>query len=239
MFDVTNSRGSVVFWSLVALATWMLMLVTYFQWPNCYFKLGAEDDLGENLTSAFYFLAGFLLLGRCIARMRRNESHLGREVLPILLGLFFVFVGGEEISWGQRLMGIATPELVSEHNLQNELTLHNLKFFDRESILNQHTALNFFALMMGIVIPMGYRFVGRFRRLMDMLNFPVLPLSLTMWFVAGIVHGQTIAKMYSHYTHTEVKELIFSIGFILFGVSYFREKNLWKPNVEPAESDRR
>src|SRR4029453_13243110 len=35
------------------------------------------------------------------------------------------FVAGEEISWGQRLLGIATPEAVAEVNIQQELTLHN------------------------------------------------------------------------------------------------------------------
>ena len=32
---------------------------------------------------------------------------------------------GEEISWGQRLFGIATPEALKETNLQNEINLHN------------------------------------------------------------------------------------------------------------------
>ena len=50
----------------------------------------------------------------------------------IILSLFFaliavasIFIAGEEISWGQRILHIDTPAEYAAHNHQNELNLHN------------------------------------------------------------------------------------------------------------------
>lgn len=42
-----------------------------------------------------------------------------------LVALFCVFVAGEEVSWGQRLMGFRPPEIFLEENVQQEFNLHN------------------------------------------------------------------------------------------------------------------
>lgn len=45
-------------------------------------------------------------------------GHLG-------LASFCVFVAGEEVSWGQRLMGFRPPDIFLEENVQQEFNLHN------------------------------------------------------------------------------------------------------------------
>ena len=37
----------------------------------------------------------------------------------------------EEISWGQRIFDIDTPEALKEVNVQKEINIHNLVFFQR------------------------------------------------------------------------------------------------------------
>ena len=37
----------------------------------------------------------------------------------------------EEISWGQRIIGFATPEVLIDANSQGETTLHNLRYVQR------------------------------------------------------------------------------------------------------------
>ncbi len=44
----------------------------------------------------------------------------------ILAGFMFLFGAGEEISWGQRIFNIETPEFFKKHNAQKEMNLHNL-----------------------------------------------------------------------------------------------------------------
>jgi hypothetical protein len=42
----------------------------------------------------------------------------------LAIGLLFVCI--EELSWGQRILKIASPSYFERHNIQQEITLHNL-----------------------------------------------------------------------------------------------------------------
>ena len=53
----------------------------------------------------------------------------GRRAYAALFGLAtlgMIFVAGEEISWGQRLLGLETPDDLEEINKQGETNLHNI-----------------------------------------------------------------------------------------------------------------
>lgn len=94
--------------------------------PEAYSWLAREDQLVETFSAAFAFAsAGVLLaslpaLGRVAQRQR--WSYLA-PVAAIAVALFGL--GGEEISWGQRLLGFHTPESLAG-NMQGEANLHNL-----------------------------------------------------------------------------------------------------------------
>jgi hypothetical protein len=47
-------------------------------------------------------------------------------LVVFVIALFCFFAAGEEISWGQRIFHIKTPEYFAEHNSQDELNIHNL-----------------------------------------------------------------------------------------------------------------
>ena len=56
------------------------------------------------------------------------ESRLTSLNFLAIVGAVFTFgVAGEEISWGQRVLGFTPPEAVLSRNLQGELTIHNLE----------------------------------------------------------------------------------------------------------------
>ncbi len=83
-----------------------------------YKALALEDSWAENLTAVFYFLAGVLLF--VAARAKRD-----RRWLHVLGGIALVFVAGEEISWGQRVLGFGTPGFLHGVNEQEEFNIHN------------------------------------------------------------------------------------------------------------------
>ena len=56
-------------------------------------------------------------------RHARSPLFLG---VTALLGLLCLFGAGEEISWGQRLLGLETPEYFSKRNAQGEIGFHNM-----------------------------------------------------------------------------------------------------------------
>jgi len=65
-------------------------------------------------------------LGIFIYRTLRNHQKVWPVAnLFLILSIGFAFIFGEEISWGQRIFGIETPEYISQYNKQNEINLHN------------------------------------------------------------------------------------------------------------------
>lgn len=226
MLDISHTRKSTLIWNFFAFVLATIIYSTYFYAPKFYLWLATEDALGENLTALLYGVSGFLIIIHCLRKNKRNASSWRTAILPLLLGIFFILVAGEEISWGQRILGISTPDVIRDRNIQGEMNFHNLTFFDKNaSLLDQHRALNLFALLFGIVFPLGYFFVRRIRILFNSVNFPISPLACCGFFVFGLLQSQTIAKLYIHWSHTEVKELVFSFGVFFFAISQFRNQN--------------
>lgn len=84
----------------------------------------AEDGLLE--WSQF---AAFVVAAAFSAAAAVNFHRADRHLLALAyagLALAAVFVAGEEISWGQRLLGYHAPEPFASHNAQDELNAHNL-----------------------------------------------------------------------------------------------------------------
>jgi|GEM_PF-1464372 len=85
-------------------------------------SLFAEDGIMETLTVVLLMLsAGFA--GAVL--WRGVENRADRTLLmAFVAGLLFLAM--EEISWGQRIFGIETPEALRTINVQGEINLHNL-----------------------------------------------------------------------------------------------------------------
>jgi hypothetical protein len=88
-----------------------------------YTGLAAEDAVIEYATSAAYLAAGCTAVPVARRLRRRGEALLAG--LWAAFAVTLVFASGEEISWGQRLLGLATPAAFSS-NVQGEMTVHNL-----------------------------------------------------------------------------------------------------------------
>ncbi|MCA0921322.1 hypothetical protein [Pseudooceanicola nanhaiensis] len=86
--------------------------------------VGQEDGPLEYLTAVFLFLAGLVLFRR--AAQLRGHLPLYTVALTVLYGAMYVFVAGEEISWGQRIFGWSSGEYFVENNFQAETNFHNL-----------------------------------------------------------------------------------------------------------------
>lgn len=115
--------------------------------------------LGENrfielLTFVFLLLGGIqgVILARQMKR-QQDETYIWGFYLLFSLGL--LFVGMEEISWGQWFFGFSTPPSLSGINTQGEFTLHNLKIFEDH--------LEAFPFLFGVGGLFGMRFARRSR----------------------------------------------------------------------------
>ncbi len=91
--------------------------------PGVSFGITREDSWLESLTAVWLFLGGSLFF---VTAWR--EGSLLRRSLYILGGMAMLFGAGEEISWGQRIFGFATPEFLMTLNSQNEFNAHNVYY---------------------------------------------------------------------------------------------------------------
>lgn len=84
----------------------------------------SEDGFIENITVLFLLISSVIAVYRGVGYFRDKQPKA--VFLWGLLAFLFFFAAGEEISWGQRIFNIETPEFFMERNLQEETNLHNL-----------------------------------------------------------------------------------------------------------------
>ena len=103
----------------------MLCLVAInYKRPGLYKQLVIEDGVVEWATVVVYVMAAVLGMGLC-RRLVARRSY-GWASLYGVMSLAFVFIALEEISWGQRIFGVATPEYFQQRNVQGEIGFHNM-----------------------------------------------------------------------------------------------------------------
>ena len=122
--------------------------------PELYEFLSREDHIIEYL-SALFLICASLLFFRSFLHSKNNGPSNGlhwRAILFFILSLLFLVAGGEEISWGQRIFDLKTPDYLAHLNDQNEFNFHNInkKFFDR--VVDRTTVI--FVLLGSILLVM-------------------------------------------------------------------------------------
>lgn len=167
---------------------------------------GAEDSAAENATAVFLVLAGLVLLHRIwSARRGVTRAALG---LGVLYGLAYVWAGGEEISWGQRILGFESPEYFRDNNDQGEFTLHNLVIGDvKLDELLFGPALSVAILTYLIVLPVLWHKAGWVRRITRAMVIPVPRLHHAAFALAVTL----IIPMLAYSRRWEVYECIFAL----------------------------
>ncbi|MDB5253243.1 MAG: hypothetical protein JWP27_2412 [Flaviaesturariibacter sp.] len=135
-------------------------------------RFTVEDGLVEWLT-VFGLLLGSFTCFRRVVTLRRSRPTIFLIFL-ILMGLVLFFGAGEEVSWGQRLFGIQSPEYFKEHNAQGETNIHNLLVDGVK--LNRIIFTVLLAIVLGIyilLVPFLYKRKNWMRRLVDHFGVPL------------------------------------------------------------------
>jgi hypothetical protein len=168
--------------------------------------LAKEDGILEQ-TTALLFLCGSILSAivawKLFRERRPKTQHTTRRAIwHILIGLFFFLCFGEEISWGQRILGIETPESIRAVNVQGELNLHNMMGY----FADQFFIVSMFAY--GAVLPfLGNRYEF-WRRSLYWVGLPLASIGLAIGFaLASSVHGWTLYAVLSPKAGVRAAEL--------------------------------
>lgn len=173
-----------------------------------YFQLefAAEDRLVENGT-AFFLLVASLVLAVRAARLGARGLRLAAG-LTTLYALLFFFAAGEEISWGQRIIGWETGDFFAENNYQGETNLHNLMVGEHRLARTLFGSVLTTVLLLYLVgLPLLYPRAAAIRRLADRLAVPVPGMHHGVFALAGSVVVAAIDVP----RNWEVYELVFAI----------------------------
>lgn len=171
--------------------------------------LSAEDGIAENATAALFLAASGLFVwasGRC----------RGRNIWYWGLALMCFMVAGEEISWGQRLLGVASPAPIAAINVQGEINLHNLK-----GIHGNVRAIGLLVIVsMCFVLPALHATVPRVRRRCRSAGMPIFPFAAAPVVVVAILF-MVVPRLAGSviFALDEVGELFVSVAFFAFGIS--------------------
>ena len=218
-------------------------LVLLIESPETALRLSTEDSLIEYLSFIFFFLASVILFYLfVITKSEAKDFFLKsrRNYFILLLGLFFFCCAGEEISWGQRIIGIGTTEYMKENNAQKEINIHNLFVFqatDRNNNIKSGldmliTSQKIFAyiwIIYCLMIPAIYRFSARSKKFLNRISFPVIPLWLGILFPINHLLSKIFESMhlFPQLTPiTETKETDFALLFLIASIIlYIQSKN--------------
>ena len=110
--------------SIGTLAGMLLLAALFFVWRGAFRFVLNEDGIAEYLQLACW--VGIGVFAAAIAVSRWRSGHRWQALIFAGVALAAVFAAGEEISWGQRILGFQTPEDLLEINVQGETTLHNI-----------------------------------------------------------------------------------------------------------------
>lgn len=122
-------------------------LIMLWMMPEQATRLGVEDGPAENLTALLLLIASFAMVFHAVRLLVNKQSRQLAALAIIVAAVFFVFAG-EEISWGQRILGIESNEFMQEHNWQGEMNFHNL----HTDLFN--VAFHYGALVFLVVLPL-------------------------------------------------------------------------------------
>jgi hypothetical protein len=108
----------------------------------------SEGSIIEMATALSYIL-GFCFSIPIANYIFKSESKIW-GLIYYLFAIILLFIGLEEMSYGQHLIGWNSPESFQKYNVQSETNIHNLKWFDRNLVVMYMTLglIEFFAWLM-------------------------------------------------------------------------------------------
>ncbi|EMR01989.1 hypothetical protein [Cesiribacter andamanensis] len=179
------------------------MYVLFLLKSPLYYRLSTEDGVVENLTA-------IMLLATSLLCALRAYSAPTRLVTFLYAGasLLFFFGAGEEISWGQRILGFSTPESMQSVNFQQETTIHNLTLwgFDWNRVIFG-TGLYAAVISFYLLGPLLYSRHAGFRRLANRLQAPIPYWQQSVAYFALFLLYHTIPRYNSAW---EIQEFLLS-----------------------------
>lgn len=200
-----------------------------------------EDHFFETMgaigffVAAVFFFSGFL---HALKPHMAGRVFWVKKLAYLGLALLFLFGAGEEISWGQRIFDVHTPDALNAINVQGETNIHNIAVFEYQ--IPFETLFDLLWMSLAVLIPFLSVIIRPFARLVPVVHWGVGLLFLLDYL------GAKAAKLLFHGVYTydliafrqavqETKESNYAVLFALFAVYAFLDlKKFGNESVQQA-----
>jgi len=180
-------------------------------------SMNTEGGFIEYGTSLAFLLSALFTFTTGQDLLKNGEKFLGYFYYLISAGFFLVSM--EEISWGQKLIGLKSSDFFETYNSQAEITLHNLVWVNEY----MDKGLMFVALIAGVSW-IAYRLISKSKNNYR-IKYIIPRWFLTSFFLIVFVFFYLIEYVQtwnaSIATFQEAIELVFSLGCLNFVLSNF------------------
>jgi hypothetical protein len=229
----TMKQSSIVFKPVIyiAVAVYIALAFLTLGLGNRVLAAVIPEDHFVELIGAFSLLVTSLLFlyGFRVARKTLDKTWMSlvKQLVYLGLAVIFFFGAGEEISWGQRILGFQTPESLSDVNRQEEFNLHNLSAWEASKFLDPDRLFDLFWFGFGVFIPAVALVVPAFKKWAGKF-IPIVFWGISILFLYNYLLAK-LAKILFGALYTfdrvpfgqavqEVKESNYAIIFILVGL---------------------
>ena len=198
-------------------------------WINSYSTIGSkiilylskQYNLFEILSFILIFLSAIYIF-RTI-NLKQIKIFSKNNFALIILFLFLIVWGMEEISWGQRILDFSWNK-ISIINFQNETNIHNLNIFQP----HLHKSYYLLGLLISFMCILKKKSKATLLPDKSLLYFFLLP---SLYYLVGEIilnfpqeiQGETILGWHIFYFQ-EVNEFLFSLGAFLYSLRLYKTK---------------
>lgn len=196
---------------------------------------GREDGIFENLTALYLFLIALIFVAAFFLFQATSLLKLSYTGLALL----FFLGAGEEVSWGERIFHWDDHNFIRDVNVQRELTLHNLKYFQGEDSMIPVSAsqlFTVFAFTIAVLIPLACTLSSSINKFVAP-RFPRLPLYPGVLVVITYIFQKLMLRvlplfpaLYHHPTMPipqgvhEIREHGYSFALLTSAIFYFAQE---------------
>lgn len=206
-------------------------------------SLTREDGLVETLGAISLLLASFFFF----LNFKRKKN-----IFYLFFGMLFLFGFLEEISWGQRILGYETPKFFHKYNLQNEVNIHNLKWFHGRDIygakksfwgklINLDRLFSMFWLCYFVVIPISVKISSKIAKLIRNFPFPIVPVFIGFLFLMNYICSKAFEFYLTGFGDyiDEIKETNFEYLLFMFSLIEFMKLKHEKNTISKLSTSNR
>jgi hypothetical protein len=179
------------------------------------FRLLTKEDRILEWAQFATLIAAAVVIGKVAAHLRR-EGRLPLAVLWAAFAVGCVVIAGEEIAWGQRILGLETPPALDEVNHQGQITAHNIRGV-QDAINLVFTAAGLYGSL--VAGALRWRARGAPSTTVQLLTPPLFLGSLFL-IVAGYKAARLLVLHEARFIvvkYGEYVELCMAVGFLAFG----------------------